>query len=93
MVLSAVLAFCFIIGTYGQYNSLVNGCKWVGSWSGWACDDRLSQSLWQWINGGVKTCNDFCKKKGFSGGQCRATGNYDKSTWCPTRGDACICKK
>jgi hypothetical protein len=73
-----------------EKRGLAEICKKLKGWTGWGCDDPVSRRLWRTIHG-VSDCNGFCKKLGKSGGSCKSTGNYDTSTWCPKKGQACIC--
>ena len=63
-------------------------CGWFNSKIGWGCDDAVSRAAWRWLND-VSDCDGFCRKKGYSGGQCES-GNTDISSWCP-KGKHCHC--
>ncbi|GAU98694.1 hypothetical protein RvY_09808 [Ramazzottius varieornatus] len=74
------------------YNIVAKGCKTAGEWTGWACDDPVSRRIWQEMkNCRGCNCDQFCKKAGKSRGRCVQKGNYDHSTWCPNKGEACYC--
>ena len=69
------------------YDLVAKGCRGVGDISGWYCDDPLSRWAWRKLNGcGGCNCDQFCRKKGKSGGRCISNSNPDQSSWCDTKG-------